>query len=82
MHPIPAQPYPSHIQPAIHPSRSYSFPCKISYENLVLDQDTGSLYLMILSILIICLLYNVQILMGEVTCWSPLRIQGLKLLDS
>ena len=29
MHPIPAQPYPSHIQPAIHPSRSYSFPCKL-----------------------------------------------------
>ena len=40
---------------------------KISYENLVLDQD-NNLQLISLSILIICGQVNVWILLGEVTC--------------
>ena len=40
---------------------------KVSFENLVIDQDK-KLYLLSLSILITCLLDNVWILKGEVTC--------------
>ena len=39
---------------------------KRTYENLVLDQD--NFYLISLNILITCLLDNVWILLGEVTC--------------
>ena len=46
---------------------------KISYENLVLDQD-NNLFQINLSILINCLLNNLWITMGEVTCWSLLRV--------
>ena len=49
---------------------------KISCENLVLDQD-NNLYLISLSILITCLLDNVWILKGEVTCQSPLEVERL-----
>ena len=48
---------------------------KISYENLVLDQD--NFYLIILSILITCFLDNVSIWYGEVTGWSLLEVKGL-----
>ena len=48
---------------------------KISYENLVLDQD--NFYLIILSILITCFLDNVWIWYGEVTGWSLLEVKGL-----
>ena len=48
---------------------------KISYENLVLDQD--NFYLIILSILITCFLDNVWIWYGEVSGWSFLDIKGL-----
>ena len=39
----------------------------VTYQNLVLDQD-NKLYLTSLSILITCLLNNVWILWGDVTC--------------
>ena len=48
---------------------------KISYENLVLDQD--NFYLIILSILITCFLDNVWIWYGEVTGWSLLEVKWL-----
>ena len=48
---------------------------KITYENLVLDQD--NFYLIILSILITCFLDNVWIWYGEVTGWSLLEVKGL-----
>ena len=48
---------------------------KISYENLVLDQD--NFYLIILIILITCFLDNVWIWYGEVTGWSLLEAKGL-----
>ena len=48
---------------------------KISYENLVLDQD--NFHLIILSILINCFLDNVWIWYGEVTGWSLLEVKGL-----
>ena len=48
---------------------------KISYENLVLDQD--NFYLIILSILITCFLDNVWIWYGEVMGWSLLEAKGL-----
>ena len=44
----------------------------------MLDQD-NNIYLIILSILIICLLDNLWLLKGEVTYESPLRVKGLKL---
>ena len=43
--------------------------------NLVSDQD--NFYLISLSILISCLLDNVWILQGEVTCESLLGVKGL-----
>ena len=52
----------------------------ISYENLVLDQD-NNFYLTSLSILMTCLLDNVQLLQGEVTCWSLLGVEGLHSLE-
>ena len=42
----------------------------------MLDQD-NNFYLISLSILVTCLLDNVQILQGEVACQSLLRIKGL-----
>ena len=47
----------------------------ISYKNLVLEQN--NFYLISLSILITCLLDNVWILLGEVTCESLLGVKGL-----
>ena len=44
----------------------------------MLEQD-NNIYLIILSILIICLLDNLWLLKGEVTYESPLGVQGLKL---
>ena len=44
----------------------------------MLDQD-NNIYLIILSILIICLLDNLWLLKGEVKYESPLGVQGLKL---
>ena len=44
----------------------------------MLDQD-NNIYLIILSILIICLLDNLWLLKGEVTYESPLGVKGLKL---
>ena len=57
-------------------SSCHTFPCKISYKNLVLDQDNN--FYLIMNILITYLLDNVWILQGEVTCWSHLRVKGLK----
>ena len=48
----------------------------IHFENLVLDQD-NNFYLISLSILITCLLDNLWILLGEVTCKSFLGVEGL-----
>ena len=48
---------------------------KISYKNLVLNQD--NFYLIILSILITCFLDNVWIWYEEVTGWSLLEAKGL-----
>ena len=44
----------------------------------MLDQD-NNIYLIILSILIICLLDNLWLLKGEFTYESPLGVKGLKL---
>ena len=41
----------------------------------MLDQD-NNFYADQFEYLITCLLYNVQILKGEVTCWSPLGVKG------
>ena len=46
----------------------------------MLDQD-NNLYLISLNILITCLLDNVRILLGEVSCWSLLGIEGLSRLN-
>ena len=46
----------------------------------MLDQD-NNLYLISLNILITCLLDNVRILLGEVSCWSLLGIKGLSRLN-
>ena len=43
---------------------------------MVLDQD-NNFYLISLSILIACLLENVQLLKEEVRCWTFLGVKGL-----
>ena len=43
----------------------------------MLDHD-NNFYLISLSIPITCLLDNIQILKGEVTCWSLVGVEGLK----
>ena len=49
------------------PLQSLHISLQVSYKNLVLDQG-NNFHLIILSILITCLLGNVWILKGEVTC--------------
>ena len=49
----------------------------MSYENLVLDQD-NNFHPISFIILMTCLLDEVWILSGEVTCQSLLRVKGLK----
>ena len=48
----------------ILPSSCYTFPCKLVFENLVLNQDS-SFYMISFNILITCLLNNVWILKGK-----------------
>ena len=50
-------------------SKSWSY-------NLVLDQG-NNFYLISLNIFISCLLFNVGISQGEVSCWSLLGVKGL-----
>ena len=47
----------------------------------MLDQD-NNFYLISLNILVTCLLDNVRILWGEVSCWSLLGVKGLRKIRS
>ena len=47
----------------------------------MLDQD-NNFYLISLNILVACLLDNVRILWGEVSCWSLLGVKGLRKIRS
>ena len=60
----------------ILPSSCYTFPFKLVFENLVLNQDS-SFYLTSFNILITCLLNNIRILKGEVSCESLLGVKRL-----
>ena len=55
----------------------YTFPLRISWENLIKDHH-GILSLMIIKLILITLsLDNVWILLGENWCWSLLWLKGL-----
>ena len=60
----------------ILPSSCYTFPFKLVFETLVLNQDS-SFYLTSFNILITCLLNNIWILKGEVSCESLLGVKRL-----
>ena len=47
----------------------------------MLDQD-NNFYLISLNLLVTCLLDNVRILWGEVSCWSLLGVKGLRKIRS
>ena len=47
----------------------------------MLDQDSN-FYQISLNILVTCLLDNVRILWGEVSCWSLLGVNGLRKIRS
>ena len=64
-----------HLQ--ILQSNLYTFPLRISCENLIKDQGIFSLVIILL-ILITLFLDNVWILLGENWCWSLLGPKGLK----
>ena len=54
----------------------YTFPLRISWENLIKDHGILSLVITLL-ILITLSLDNVWILLGEIWCWSLLVLKGL-----
>ena len=55
----------------------YTFPLRISWENLIKDHGIFSM-MIILLILITLSLDSVWILLGENCCWSLLRLKGLR----
>ena len=54
----------------------YTFPLRISWEDVIKDHDMLSLVIILL-ILITLSLDNVWILLGENWCWSLLALKGL-----
>ena len=57
----------------------YTFPFRISWENLIKDHGILSLVIILL-ILITLSLDNVWILLGENWCWSLLALKGLNIV--
>ena len=58
----------------------YTFPSRISQENLIKDQGIFPLVIILL-ILITLSLDNVWILLGENCCWSLLALEGLSAIE-
>ena len=61
----------------ILPSNCYIFSCK--FDVIIWCYVKINFKVMSLSILLNCLLDDIQILQGEVACWSLLGVKGLKL---
>ena len=68
----------NHLSPNMHlqilETDLHTFPCRISWENLIKDQSIFSLVIILLTLITI-FLGNIWILLGENWCWSLLGLR-------